>query len=330
MRYLSEHRKGLSILAIVTIGFYAFYFVSPVKASSMLESSWRFAIPLVLAAMVGVIGERSGVVNIGIEGQMLTSAFAGFFGAAFTGSLVVGVVAGVLTGILMGAFLAWTTVKWQLDQIIAGVVLNIVAAGVTSFYYKQGNTLPALMPKFKVPILSEIPLIGPVFFNRGIFALAALVLVFVVQYMLFSTRWGLRTRAIGEYPNAADTAGVDVIKMRLINVTLAGALAGMAGAYLSMEAAGTFERGFTAGRGFLALAILIFGAWYPNRVMAAALFFGFASATAAQLQIDKVVEIPQQFINMLPFVMTLIVLSVAAGRVRPPAAAGTPFVKGSA
>ncbi len=330
MRYLSEHRKGLSMLAVVTIGFYAFYFVSPVKASSMLESSWRFAIPLVLAAMVGVIGERSGVVNIGIEGQMLTSAFAGFFGAAFTGSLVVGVVAGVLTGILMGAFLAWTTVKWQLDQIIAGVVLNIVAAGVTSFYYKQGNTLPALMPKFKVPILSDIPLIGPVFFNRGIFALAALVLVFVVQYMLFSTRWGLRTRAIGEYPNAADTAGVDVIKMRLINVTLAGGLAGMAGAYLSMEAAGTFERGFTAGRGFLALAILIFGAWYPNRVMAAALFFGFASATAAQLQIDKVVEIPQQFINMLPFVMTLIVLSVAAGRVRPPAAAGTPFVKGSA
>lgn len=330
MRYFSEHRKGLIALAIVTVGFYAFYFISPIKATSMLESSWRFAIPLVLAAMVGVIGERSGVVNIGIEGQMLTAAFAGFFGAALTGSLLIGAAAGVFAGIAMGAFLAWTTVKWQLDQIIAGVVLNIVAAGVTSFYYQQGYTLPALMPKFEVPLLSQIPLIGPVFFNRGVFALAALVLVFVIQYMLFSTRWGLRTRAIGEYPNAADTAGIDVIKMRLINVTLAGGLAGMAGAYLSMEAAGTFERGFTAGRGFLALAILIFGAWYPNRVMAAALFFGFASATASQLQIDKVVDIPQQFINMLPFVMTLIVLSVAAGRVRPPAAAGTPFVKGSA
>ncbi len=330
MRYFNAHRKGLIALALVTIGFYAFYFISPIKATSMLESSWRFAIPLVLAAMVGVIGERSGVVNIGIEGQMLTAAFAGFFGAALTGSLLVGAVAGVIAGIVMGAFLAWTTVKWQLDQIIAGVVLNIVAAGVTSFYYKQGYTLPALMPKFEVPILSQIPLIGPVFFNRGVFALAALVLVFVIQYMLFSTRWGLRTRAIGEYPNAADTSGIDVIKMRLINVTLAGGLAGMAGAYLSMEAAGTFERGFTAGRGFLALAIMIFGAWYPNRVMAAALFFGFASATASQLQIDKVVDIPQQFINMLPFVMTLIVLSVAAGRVRPPAAAGTPFVKGSA
>lgn len=330
MRYFKEHRKGLISIALVTIAFYVFYFISPIKATSMLESSWRFAIPLVLAAMVGVIGERSGVVNIGIEGQMLTAAFAGFFGAALTGSLFIGAVAGVFAGIAMGAFLAWTTVKWQLDQIIAGVVLNIVAAGVTSFYYQQGNTLPALMPKFEVPILSQIPLIGPVFFNRGVFALAALVLVFVIQYMLFSTRWGLRTRAIGEYPNAADTAGINVIRMRLINVTLAGGLAGMAGAYLSMEAAGTFERGFTAGRGFLALAILIFGAWYPNRVMAAALFFGFASATASQLQIDKVVDIPQQFINMLPFVMTLIVLSVAAGRVRPPAAAGTPFVKGSA
>lgn len=330
MRYFKEHRKGLISIGLVTIAFYVFYFISPIKATSMLESSWRFAIPLVLAAMVGVIGERSGVVNIGIEGQMLTAAFAGFFGAALTGSLFIGAVAGVFAGIAMGAFLAWTTVKWQLDQIIAGVVLNIVAAGVTSFYYQQGNTLPALMPKFEVPILSQIPLIGPVFFNRGVFALAALVLVFVIQYMLFSTRWGLRTRAIGEYPNAADTAGINVIRMRLINVTLAGGLAGMAGAYLSMEAAGTFERGFTAGRGFLALAILIFGAWYPNRVMAAALFFGFASATASQLQIDKVVDIPQQFINMLPFVMTLIVLSVAAGRVRPPAAAGTPFVKGSA
>ena len=156
------------------------------------DLSWRFAIPLVLAAMVGVIGERSGVVNIGIEGQMLTAAFAGFFGAAFTGSLVIGALLGVLAGILMGAFLAWTTVKWQLDQIIAGVVLNIVAAGVTSFYYKQGYTLPALMPKIKVPVLSEIPLIGPVFFNRGVFALAALVLVFVVQYMLFRDRKSTR------------------------------------------------------------------------------------------------------------------------------------------
>ena len=147
--------------------------------------------------------------------------------------------------------------------------------------------------------------------------------------MLFRTRWGLRTRAIGEYPSAADTAGIDVIKMRIVNVTIAGALAGCAGAYLSLEATSTFERGFTAGRGFLALAILIFGAWYPNRVMFAALFFGFTTALASQLQADKVVDIPQQFVNLLPYVMTLIVLALAVGRVRPPAAVGQPFVKGS-
>jgi simple sugar transport system permease protein len=328
MKFIKAH-PAMAITATITLVIsYAIYFIEPTKTESMYVFAWRFAIPLVLAAMVGVIGERSGVVNIGIEGQMLTSAFAGFFAAALSGSLVVGIFAGILTGILMGAFLAWTTVKWQMDQIIAGVVLNIVAAGITSFYYQPGQLLPQLMPKFSVPLLSDIPLIGPVFFERGFFGLATLVIVVVIQYALFRTRWGLRTRAIGEYPSAADTAGIDVIKMRLINVTLAGALAGCAGAYLSLEATSTFERGFTAGRGFLALAILIFGMWYPSRAMFAALFFGFTAALASQLQADEVLAIPQQFINTLPYVLTLIVLAVAAGRVRPPAAAGQPFVKG--
>jgi simple sugar transport system permease protein len=327
--YVAAHKKGVSLTAIVVISAYVFYFIDPIKAESMIAFAWRFAIPLVLAAMVGVIGERSGVVNIGIEGQMLTSAFAGFFSAAISGSLVVGMVVGVLTGVLMGAFLAWTTVKWQMDQIIAGVVLNIVAAGITSFYYEQGQLLPQLMPKFAVPVLSEIPLIGPVFFERGFFGLFTLVAVVVLQYALFRTRWGLRTRAIGEYPSAADTAGIDVIKMRLANVTMAGALAGCAGAYLSLEATSTFERGFTAGRGFLALAILIFGMWYPSRAMFAALFFGFTASLASQLQADEVLAIPQQFVNTLPYVLTLVVLAIASGRVRPPAAAGTPFVKGN-
>jgi len=329
LRYISNHKLSFFTSVIVIIGMYWFYFVDAIRAESMLGFAWRYSIPLVLAAMVGIIGERSGVVNIGIEGQMLTSAFIGFFGAAYTGSLIMGMFLGVGTGVVMGAFLAWTTVKWQMDQIIAGVVLNIVAAGITSFYYTQGQLLPTLMPKWSVPILSDIPLVGPVFFERGFFGLATLVFVVLLQIMLFRTRWGLRTRAIGEYPSAADTAGIDVIKMRIVNVTIAGALAGCAGAYLSLEATSTFERGFTAGRGFLALAILIFGAWYPNRVMFAALFFGFTTALASQLQADKVVDIPQQFVNLLPYVMTLIVLAVAVGRVRPPAAVGQPFVKGS-
>ena len=214
-----------------------------------------------------------------------------------------------------------------MDQIIAGVVLNIVATGLTSFYYRQGHTLPQVMPHLEVPVLSSIPLFGPVFFTGGPFALLAIVAALVVHYGLFYTRWGLRTRAIGEHPHAADTAGIDVIRMRLLNVTLAGSLAGAAGAYLSMEASSTFERGFTAGRGFLALAIMIFGAWYPLRALAAALFFGLMAGTASQLQAGNVVAIPEQFVNLLPYVLTLVVLAVAAGKVRPPGAVGDPFVK---
>ncbi len=323
-RYTSTIVAALAIVAM-----YVFYAISPVTATSMLSFAWTYAIPLVLAAMVGVIGERSGVVNIGIEGQMLTAAFAAFFCAAISGSLVVGVVAGLLTGMAMGAFLAWATVRWQMDQIIAGVVLNIVASGITSFYYRQGAVLPAPMPTIRIPGLSSIPLVGPVFFSRGVIALGTLVVVAVVHYALFHTRWGLRTRAVGEHPQAADTAGINVIGLRLLNVSLAGLLAGAAGAYLSMEATSSFDIDMTAGRGFLALAIMIFGAWYPVRAFAAAIFFGFATALASQLQASNVVNIPEQFVNLLPYVLTLVVLAVFAGRVRPPAAVGQPFVKGS-
>jgi simple sugar transport system permease protein len=326
--WLARNRVVLIVGLALLVAAYGFYFVDPRRSVSMIGFAWSYSIPLVLAAMVGVIGERSGVVNIGIEGQMLLSAFAAFFSAAATGSLMVGILVGVGIGMLLGAFLAWTTVRWQMDQIIAGVVLNIVATGITSFYYVQGKALPRGIPTIDVPVLSKIPLLGPVFFSAGFFALLTLVVVAVVHVALFRTRWGLRTRAVGEYPSAADTAGINVARLRALNVTLAGALAGCAGAYLSMEATSSFERGMTSGRGFLALAIMIFGAWRPARAMAAALFFGFASATASQLQADDVVDIPQQFINLLPYVLTLVLLAVAAGRVRAPGAVGQPFVKG--
>ena len=287
----------------------------------------RIKLPLVLAAMVGIIGERTGVVNIGIEGQMLMAAFASFFGSVFTGNIYLGILIGISAGLLMGAFLAVAAVKWEMDQIIAGVVINIVAAGLTSFFYAQGKTLPELMPVVSIPLLSQIPLIGPVFFRNGLFALSTLFIVAAVYYGLFKTRWGLRSRAVGEYPSAADAAGINVTRIRMLNVTFAGALAGCAGAFLALEAAGTFARGLTAGRGFLALAIMIFGAWNPLGALAAALFFGLSTAIASQLQADEVINIPQQFVNLLPFVMTLIVLAIAVGRVRPPAAAGQPYTK---
>jgi simple sugar transport system permease protein len=325
--FISDNKKSLITLGLVTVIAYVFYFLDEIRTTSVMVFGWGYAVPLVLAAMVGIIGERSGVVNIGIEGQMLMSAFAGFFGSVFTGSIYLGMIIGILTGVLMGAFLAVAAVKWEMDQIIAGVVINIVAAGLTSFFYAQGKTLPELMPVVSIPLLSDIPLIGPVFFRNGLFALSTLFIVIAVNYALFKTRWGLRSRSVGEYPSAADAAGINVTRVRMMNVTLAGALAGCAGAFLALEAAGTFARGLTAGRGFLALAIMIFGAWNPMGALAAALFFGLSTAIASQLQADEVINIPQQFVNLLPFVMTLIVLSIAVGRVRPPAAAGQPYTK---
>ena len=325
--FISENRKPIITLALVTVVAYVFYFLDEIKTTSVLVFGWGYAVPLVLAAMVGIIGERTGVVNIGIEGQMLMSAFASFFGSVITGSIYLGMVIGILAGLVMGAFLAVAAVKWEMDQIIAGVVINIVAAGLTSFFYATGKTLPQLMPVVSIPILSDIPLIGPVFFRNGLFALATLFIVLAVNYAIFRTRWGLRSRAVGEYPSAADAAGINVLRTRMLNVTLAGALAGCAGAFLALEAAGTFARGLTAGRGFLALAIMIFGAWNPLGALAAALFFGLSTAIASQLQADEVINIPQQFVNLLPFVMTLVVLAIAVGRVRPPAAAGQPYTK---
>ncbi|NBO78780.1 MAG: ABC transporter permease [Actinobacteria bacterium] len=327
MDFIRENRKPIITLLLVAIVAYTFYFLDEIKTTSVLVFGWGYAVPLVLAAMVGIIGERTGVVNIGIEGQMLMAAFASFFGSVFTGNIYLGILIGISAGLLMGAFLAVAAVKWEMDQIIAGVVINIVAAGLTSFFYAQGKTLPELMPVVSIPLLSQIPLIGPVFFRNGLFALSTLFIVAAVYYGLFKTRWGLRSRAVGEYPSAADAAGINVTRIRMLNVTFAGALAGCAGAFLALEAAGTFARGLTAGRGFLALAIMIFGAWNPLGALAAALFFGLSTAIASQLQADEVINIPQQFVNLLPFVMTLIVLAIAVGRVRPPAAAGQPYTK---
>jgi ABC-type uncharacterized transport system permease subunit len=185
------------------------------------------------------------------------------------------------------------------------------------------------MPKFDIWPLSKIPLIGEVFFSgTSIFATLAILAAIGVHFALFHTRWGLRTRAVGEYPSAADTAGINVERLRLINVTLAGTLAGCAGVYLSMDASSSFERGMVAGRGFLALAIMIMGAWRPLRALAMAIFFGFINAVASQLQAGGSIDIPPQLTGTLPFVVTIIVLAIAAGRVRAPGAVGQPYVKG--
>jgi general nucleoside transport system permease protein len=297
------------------------------KTLAVLNFGLRYSIPLILAAIAGLMCERTGVVNIGIEGQMLAAAFTGFFVSAAWG-VWAGIVAAVFVGFLTGVFLALCAVRWRIDQIIAGTVINTMAAGFTSFFYQQGKTLKGRLPQFDIPGLSDIPIIGPVFFRElGPIAWTALILIFVMNVLVFRTRWGLRSRAVGEHPSAADTVGIPVEKFRYMNTSLAGALAGMAGAFIAIESSGSFSRGMTNGRGFLALAIMIMGRWRPMLAAASAGFFGLMFGITNQLQFDKVIEIPPQFISMTPYILTIVVLAVFSGRVRPPAAAGTPYVK---
>ena len=315
-------------VAVVLVLAYAFYYGnSETKTAAVLNRTFRSSTPLVLGALCGLLGERTGIVNIGIEGQLLMSAFTGFYTAAATGSIWVGVLAGVVSGALLGLFLALCAVTWKVDQIIAGTVINIFVAGITSFLYTQGKQSPGGLDQIEIPLLSKIPLIGDVLFTNTPIAYMAIILVFVLHFALFRTRWGLRSRSVGEHPSASDTVGISVGRQRFLNTALAGGLAGLGGAFLSLEAVGTFERGMSAQRGFTALAIMIFGRWKPILAWYGALFFAFTSAMAAQLQFDQVIDVPPQFINILPYVLVIVVLALFAGKVRPPAAAGQPYEK---
>jgi len=298
----------------------------PDVTTAMLASTIRHSTPLVLGALCGLLGERSGVINIGIEGQMLMSAFVGFVVNVYTGNLFIAVLAGILTGAIMGLMLAFMSVTLKIDQIIGGTVLNILAIGITGYFYLAAETKGKLQP---IPLgpLADIPIIGPVLFNNPPITYVTIILVFVVQYVLFYTRWGLRTRSVGEHPRAADTVGINVFKIRYANVIMGGAIAGLAGAFLTLEAVGSFERLMTNGRGFIALAVMIFGKWTPLGAWGAALLFGFFSALQTQIQFSGIIDIPHQFIGMLPYLLTIVVLAGFVGRARPPAADGIPYEK---
>jgi len=270
--------------------------------------------------------ERSGVINIGIEGTMLMSAFMAYMFNVWTGNLLLAILGGVLTGAIMGLFLAFMSVTLKLDQIIGGSVINIIALGLTGYFYTVGLTTSGKLGSFPLGPLADLPLIGPVLFNNPPITYAAIVLVFVVQFVLFRTKWGLRTRAVGEHPRAADTVGINVYFMRYANVILGAAIAGLAGAFLTLEAVGSFERNMTNGRGFIALAVMLFGKYNPIGAWAAALFFGFTTAMQTQFQFMGF-NIPHQFIGMIPYVMTILVLAGFVGRTRVPAADGVPYEK---
>jgi simple sugar transport system permease protein len=312
----------LAFLAVVAL-MIASYQWDDGQTTAVAARTVREAAPLILAALCGLVGERSGIINIGIEGQMLLGAFVGFMAASATGNLWIGGLAAMAVAAVAGLFLAWTSIVFKMDQIIAGTVINIFGIGVTSFLYVQGRTMPSI-PNWPIPGLDELPLLGRMLFNHGPLTYIAILAVVVVHIALFQTRWGLRTRAVGEHPGAADTVGVRVFRLRYVNLALAGTLAGLAGVAL-LQSASVFNRGMTNGKGFIALAVMIFGRYRPFGVMWAALLFGFFNALQAQLQFKQVVEVPPQFFGMIPFVLTIAVLAIAGLSSRPPAAIGQPY-----
>jgi len=303
------------------------YALMPVITTSVLASAIRQSTPLVLGALCGILCERSGVMNIGIEGQMLVAAFTGFLVNVWTGNLYLAVLAGLAAGAFSGLLLAFMSVTLKIDQIISGTVINILAFGLTGYFYPVGMSAACKLKVVKIPLLSELPLFGPVFFTVSPIAFSAILLVLIFHYLLFHTPWGLRTRASGEHPKAADTMGVNVFLVRYTRVIAGGGLAGLAGAFLSLEAVGAFERGMTNGRGFIALAIMIFGKWTPLGAWGAALLFGLSTAVQTQLQFGGGITIPHQFTGMLPYLITIVVLAIFVRRNRPPAAIGIPYEK---
>jgi ABC-type uncharacterized transport system permease subunit len=298
-----------------------------------VSGSLQLALPLILGALAGVLGERSGVVNVAIEGQFLMGAF----GAALVGTLATSVWAGLISAAIGGVIIAWLlavlAIRFLVDQVVVGIVLNLFATGVTGFLYErlmqpnaQRYNQPPQMATWRIPGLADIPVIGPVLFDTNFLVYAALILVVVLHFALSRTRWGLRTRAVGEHPTAADTVGIRVRGLRYFNVLLGGVVAGAGGAYFTLVATGSFNKNMTSGAGFIALAALIFGRWTPFGALGAALFFGFAQKLATYLSAVGS-PVPSQFLNMLPYLATIIAVAGLVGRVRAPAADGQPYVK---
>jgi ABC-type uncharacterized transport system permease subunit len=296
----------------------------------LLSGTVRRASPLAFGALAGVLCERSGVVNIAIEGQLLSGAFVGALVASATDSLLAGALAGVGVGLLLGAVLAVLSIRFTVDQIVAATVINIFALGITSFLGAEvlsespDLNQPGTFQPNGIPLLEDIPVLGPVLFANTFHVYAMFVLVAVVTFALYRTRWGLRVRAVGEHPSAADTVGVNVLRLRYVAVVLGGAIAGFGGTFFSLDSAGRFEENMTAGRGFIALAALIFGRWHPVGALGAALVFGFAEEFQSRLAALGS-PIPSEFLLMAPYLVTLVVVAGLIGRARPPAADGVPF-----
>ena len=311
-----------------------------------LAQTLRLATPIAFAAFCGVMCERSGVVDIGIEGKMLMSAMVCYgvnlfayqilkdsIGPEAAGNVSrwLALLAGPLSAALLAALHAVICIRFKTDQIISGTVINMLAIGITGYMYREflAENLPAgpgTFPIAPIPVLSQIPLVGPIFFQQKPLTYLMLILVFVIHFVLFSTRWGLRTRAVGEHPRAADTLGIDVFRTRYINVLVGGLIAGLGGAWFTLEAVDVFNPLMTNGLGFIGLAAMIFGKWAPFGALLGAMIFGLGNSVTATISIFRP-DIPSQIPQMLPYVLTIIVLAGAMGRAEPPAADGQPYEK---
>ncbi len=304
----------------------------------MVQATLVAATPLTLGAMAGIFCERSGIINIAIEGMMLAGAFAAVAFASVFDNLWMGLLMASVMGGLMAALHALLSIRYKVDQIISGTVINILAAGATRFLNLRllepaGMSTPGSFALIRIPVLADIPIIGPILFENQPTVFIMLILLVVVNLVIFAAPWGLRMRACGEHPRAADTVGVHVNQMRYVSVILGGLIAGIGGAYFSLGVVGTFEDGMTRGQGFVALAAMIFGNWNPGGAFLAALLFGFADALQVKMQIIQPVlpfinvPIPPEFLQMAPYILTIIVVAGVVGRAIAPAAEGKPYEK---
>jgi len=302
--------------------------------TGLLQGGLILAVPLIFGAMAGIISERSGVINIAIEGQLLAGAFLSGVVASLMQSIWAGLLVAPFAGMAIAWLLAVFAIKYGIDQVVLGFVLNVLVIGVTNFLYgkllipyqstwNSGGTFDII----EIPVLSKIPVIGPIFFAQSIIIYMMYAVVVVIHIALFKSKWGLRTRSVGEHPTAAESVGIDVNKVRFRNVLIAGAVAGLGGAFFTLGALGSFSKEMIAGKGFIALAAVIFGRWSPLGAVAAALIFGFADNLQALLTIIGT-PIPSEFMLMVPYIATIIAVSGFVGRVRAPAADGVPYKRG--
>ena len=301
--------------------------------TTLLAGSLALAVPLIFGSLSGALSERVGIINIAIEGQLLAGAFTSALVASVTDSVLIGILAAMIAGSLVAAILAVFSIKYLVDQIITGVVINVLIIGLTSFLF---STLladnisilnqPPRFERISIPLLSQIPIAGPVLFNQTLIVYLMYLAVAGVFLALFKTRWGLRLRSVGEYPKASDTVGINVFRTRYMSVMIGGALAGLGGSFFTLGQVGAFGKEMTNGAGYIALAALIFGRWNPIYAAMAALLFGFALNLQYALQIVGS-PLPSEFLLMLPYVLTVVAVAGLVGKVRGPAAAGKPYVK---